>query len=59
LYRQAQLADSEVLLRRALRIVEEVYGPEHPELAIPASNLGQILHAKGDLEERSTGPSAR
>lgn len=29
---------------------EQLHGPEHPEVAIRANNIGQILHAKGDLE---------
>ncbi len=50
-----QLLDRGVLdraqdhLDRALAIAEAVYGPEHPEVAICASNLGQILQDCGDL----------
>ncbi|MEK7404409.1 MAG: tetratricopeptide repeat protein [Acidobacteriota bacterium] len=36
--------------RQALKIDEKVYGPEHPEVAIDANNIGTILKAKGDLE---------
>ena len=36
-------------LERALAIGEAVYGPEHPEVAIRASNLATILKARGDL----------
>jgi hypothetical protein len=28
----------------------ELYGPAHPNVAVFANNLGQILQAKGDLE---------
>ena len=36
--------------RRALAIDEKVYGPEHPDVARDANNIGQILKAQGDLE---------
>jgi tetratricopeptide (TPR) repeat protein len=35
--------------RRALAIDETVYGPDHPNVAIRASNIGTILRAQGDL----------
>lgn len=47
---RAQLAEAEDVLRRALAIGEKVYGPEHPNVAIRANNIGQILREKGDLE---------
>ncbi len=46
---QAQLSSAEKLLRRALEIGERVYGPDHNEVAIRASNLGSILKDQGDL----------
>jgi hypothetical protein len=32
------------------RLRLKVYGPEHPDVARDADNMGQILGAKGDLE---------
>lgn len=36
--------------QRALKITENVYGPDHPEVAIYANNVGQILQDKGDMD---------
>ena len=47
---RAQLAAAEEVLRRALRIDEQVYGLDDPNVAISASNIGAVLQAKGDLE---------
>jgi tetratricopeptide (TPR) repeat protein len=44
-----QLTEAGRLLRLALAIAEKVYGPDHPEVAISASNLGTILQGQGDL----------
>jgi tetratricopeptide (TPR) repeat protein len=49
LLNRAQLAEAERSLKRALAVGEEVYGPEHPKVAIRANNIGQILKAQGDL----------
>ena len=51
LYEQtrAQLRGAEQFLRRALEIGERVSGPDHPDVAIRANNIGQILQAQGDL----------
>jgi tetratricopeptide (TPR) repeat protein len=46
---RAQLRSAERLTRRALEIGKKVYGPDHPFVAIQASNLGQILLEEGDL----------
>ena len=35
--------------RRALAIDEKVYGPDHPEVATDANNIGTILQDQGDL----------
>ena len=35
---------------RALKIDEQVYGPDHPDVAIDANSIGQILKEKGDLD---------
>lgn len=37
-------------LERALRIREEVFGPNHPDVAITLGNLGNVLLALGDRE---------
>ncbi|MEZ5353348.1 MAG: tetratricopeptide repeat protein [Bryobacteraceae bacterium] len=34
------------LTERALRIDEKVFGPDHPNVAIRANNLGQILQPR-------------
>lgn len=39
-----------VAFERALRIGEQVYGPEHPEVAAIINNLGLVLRNLGDLE---------
>ena len=33
-----------------MKIDERIYGPDHPQVAIDANNIGQILEAKGDAE---------
>ncbi|QFZ19958.1 FxSxx-COOH system tetratricopeptide repeat protein [Saccharothrix syringae] len=47
LLRTGQLADAEVLLRRALRAGEEVHGPDRPELARLLNNLGNAVSESG------------
>jgi tetratricopeptide (TPR) repeat protein len=46
---RGQLGDAVQVLRRALAIAEKIYGPDHPEVAIDAGNLGQRLQRQGDL----------
>jgi tetratricopeptide (TPR) repeat protein len=46
---RGQLGEAGQALKRALAIAEKVYGPDHPEVAIRASNIGGILKAQGDL----------
>jgi tetratricopeptide (TPR) repeat protein len=41
--------EAERSLKRALAIGEKVYGPDHPEVATRANNIGQILKGQGDL----------
>ena len=36
--------------QRALTIDEKVYGPDHPNVAVDANNIGPILQDKGDLD---------
>jgi tetratricopeptide (TPR) repeat protein len=38
-------------IERALKIGEQVYGPDHPEVARDVNNLGMVLQAQGDLQE--------
>ncbi len=38
-----ELADAEVQIRKAVALTESVYGPDHPRLALPLSDLGRIL----------------
>jgi tetratricopeptide (TPR) repeat protein len=44
---RAQLAERSA--KRALAIGEKVYGPDHPECANRASNIGTIVQDQGDL----------
>jgi tetratricopeptide (TPR) repeat protein len=36
--------------QRSLKIDENVYGPDHPEVAVRSTNIGVILLEKGDLD---------
>lgn len=38
-----ELADAEVHIRKAVALTESVYGPDHPRLALPLSDLGRVL----------------
>jgi hypothetical protein len=40
-----RLSKAEPLMRRALAIDEQSYGPEHPEVAIALNNLAALLWA--------------
>ena len=46
---RAELDQAKKYYERALAIGEKVYGPEHPEVATDANNIGGILKAQGDL----------
>jgi tetratricopeptide (TPR) repeat protein len=48
---QGQLAEAEVLLRRAERIVAESLHDEAPDVAHVSANLGRILAKQGELAE--------
>jgi Tetratricopeptide repeat len=43
--------EAEPLLRRALAIAEQSFGPEHPEVAIQLNNLAGLLYSANRLEE--------
>jgi tetratricopeptide (TPR) repeat protein len=45
LYAKAEFSIAELLLRRALAIAEQSFGPEHPKVAIRLNNLAQLLQA--------------
>jgi hypothetical protein len=46
---RAELRRARSYYERALAIDEKVYGPDHPEVATGANNIGGILFAQGDL----------
>jgi tetratricopeptide (TPR) repeat protein len=47
----ARYAEAEPLMRRALAIDEQIYGVEHPRVAIEMSNLAQLLQDTNRLAE--------
>ena len=49
-YRRADLPAALRLLHRALLIDEKTFGPDHPNVARYANNIGQILKAQSDLD---------
>jgi tetratricopeptide (TPR) repeat protein len=51
LWRRCELAEARRCLERALRLKEEAYGPEHPEVAAGLGNLGLVLQDLGELAE--------
>ena len=46
-----RLAEAEPLMRRALAIDEQSYGPDHPKVAIDLGNLAHLLQATNRLAE--------
>ncbi|MCA8988928.1 MAG: tetratricopeptide repeat protein, partial [Planctomycetaceae bacterium] len=46
-----RLAEAEPLMRRALAIDEQSYGPEHPSVARDLNNLALLLQAINRFEE--------
>lgn len=46
---RAQFSQAEPMMRRALAIDEQSYGPEHPYVAIRLNNLAQLLQATNRL----------
>ncbi|MCX6670170.1 MAG: FxSxx-COOH system tetratricopeptide repeat protein, partial [Methanothrix sp.] len=50
LIKVAEFQEAKENLRAALEIAEKVYGPEHPQVAIHAINLGSVLQDLGDLQ---------
>jgi tetratricopeptide (TPR) repeat protein len=47
---RTELAEAKVLFERALKIDEEAYGPDHPEVATDVNNLGGVLQDLDDLK---------
>jgi tetratricopeptide (TPR) repeat protein len=48
---ESRLAEAEPLMRRALAIAEESFGPEHPKVAQYLNNLATLLQATNRLAE--------
>ena len=46
-----ELQEARIYLERALKIDETAYGPDHPNMAIRANNLGMVLRDMGELQE--------
>ena len=46
-----RLGEAEPLMRRALDIDEQAYGPDHPDVAIDLNNLAQLLQDTNRLGE--------
>ena len=54
LHVRAQLAESKLMLERALVIAEGIYSKGHPELADVINSLGRTLHSLGDNRQALT-----
>ncbi len=50
-YRQGRLNDAAATLGRAVEMVGEILGPEHPQTSIMTQNLGLVLHGAGRSAE--------
>jgi tetratricopeptide (TPR) repeat protein len=48
---RGEFAEARATLERALKIDEQVYGPDHPDVARDVNNLGLVLHDQGNLED--------
>ncbi|MCA9686285.1 MAG: tetratricopeptide repeat protein, partial [Myxococcales bacterium] len=46
--RAMQLAEAEATQRRAVALLEQLYGPDHPHLQAALDNLGEVLALRGD-----------
>jgi tetratricopeptide (TPR) repeat protein len=49
LWRRAELRQAQFVLEQALILLEEEFGPDHPELADSLNNLGVVLKGLGEL----------
>jgi tetratricopeptide (TPR) repeat protein len=54
LYAEDRHAEAEEEYRRALAVMEEALGPEHPHVAIARSNFAQVLLDLGKLDDAET-----
>jgi tetratricopeptide (TPR) repeat protein len=48
---RGEFDEAKTALQRALKIDEQVYGPDHPNVARDVNNLGLVLRDLGDLQE--------
>ena len=48
---RGEFDEAKTALQRALKIDGQVYGPDHPTVAIRVNNLGGVLRALGNLQE--------
>jgi len=47
---RAEFAEAKAHHERALTLAEQVYGPDHPIVAVRVNNLGSVLQNLGDLQ---------
>ena len=45
---------NQIGLQRALTILEDSYGPDHPDVAVTLGNLGNVYQERGDLDLAGT-----
>jgi tetratricopeptide (TPR) repeat protein len=51
LYRHARYAEAEAFFRHSLHIWEQAYGPDHPQVAYPLTNLANLYYEQGKYAE--------
>jgi hypothetical protein len=51
LWSRGRQREARPVAERALTVTQQVFGPDHPETAIPHNNLGLVLRDLGDLAE--------
>lgn len=51
LKKYARFTEAKSVLERAIRIEENIHSPNHPSIAIRASNIGLVLYELGDFEK--------
>lgn len=47
---QGELNQAEAAYQQALAVAEQLYGPQHPQVALVWGRLGGVLYARGDLQ---------
>lgn len=45
-----ELEDAEIHIQKAVNLTESVYGPDHPRLALPLSDLGRLLNDRNQQD---------